>query len=358
MPYTGFICEVTGERVTPDHCLSCARNGAPGCEIGSPAIIAGILRHQRPPDFALNAAQAARPDLDLRWGRSVTELLGCARKAWLMATEQWFEKPSKLYWAYRGTLFHSEAELYAGMDALAVSETRLMWFVKQAGKVVGLSGQPDLLLYDETLGGWKIIDYKTIKQVPGKIYRYTCTLANQIIYEMPFKVRGKQVNCPWCKTKHPVPSEDVTVEELPPQPRGSHTEQVQLYALLVEKNAAALAQKINGSNSLILSGAKPPIPENAPVVAAELMYLDMSTQKRLAVEIWPREQRIELLKARLAEHIRDEMPAILNNPPDLWQCDYCPVKAVCAMYHGGPVGKEMLVAEAAEAEALAEEVPA
>ena len=351
MPFNGFICEVTGERVTPDHCLACARNGAPGCEIGTPAIIAGILRHQRPTDFALNAAKAARPDLDLRWGRSVTELLGCARKAWLMATEQWFEKPSKLYWAYRGTLFHGEAEVYAGTDTLAVSETRLMWFVKQGGKVVGLSGQPDLLLYDETLGGWKIIDYKTIKQVPGKTYRYICNATGQVIYEMPFKVRGKNVNCPWCKSKHSL--EEVLADELPPQPRGTHTEQVQLYTLLVEKNAAQIAQAVNAR-----AGAAQPVPENAPVVAAELVYLDMSGQKRLAVEIWPREQRIELLKERLAEHIRDEMPPILNNPPDLWQCDYCPVKAVCAMYHGAPVGKEMLVAEAAEAEALAEGMPA
>ena len=63
MPFKGFICEVTGEHVSPDHCLACARKGAPGCDVGSPAIIAGIWRHQRPINYALDSAQDMRQDL-------------------------------------------------------------------------------------------------------------------------------------------------------------------------------------------------------------------------------------------------------------------------------------------------------
>ncbi len=349
MPFKGFICEVTGERVSPEHCLACARKGAPGCDVGSPAIIAGIARHQRPLNYAVALAQDQRQDLVLSHGFSVTELLSCARKQRLLQAEDWFDKPSKMYYAFRGTLFHGEAEEYLAGDLLSAGEQRLFWFMKFSSKTIGLSGQPDLLLFDAERGGWRLIDYKTIKEVPGRTFRYTCTATNSTIYEVPFRVRGKQVNCPWCKTKHPI--EDVRVEELPPQPRGSHIEQLQLYALLIEKNAAKLAAAVNAK------AGKKVVPDDAPIVAAELVYLDMSNQKRIAVDIWTREQRMELLKSRLALHIQDGLPEVLTDPAELWACDYCPVRGICAEKHGGPVGKEMLVAEAAEA-AQEEAVPA
>ena len=214
--------------------------------------------------------------------------------------------------------------------------------MKFSGKVIGLSGQPDLLLFDQERGGWYVVDYKSTKEVPGRTFRYTCTDTNSTIYEVPFKVRSKQMNCPWCKTRHPV--EDVLIEELPVKPRGSHVEQVQLYALLIERNAAKLSVEAN--NKLGYQA----VPENAPVIGAEIVYLDMNAQKRIPVAIWPREERMTLLKNRLALHVQDELPDILNEPAELWMCDYCPVRDICAEKHGGPVGKEMLVAEAANAE--------
>ena len=77
MPFAGFLCELSGEAISTDSCLACARSGASGCEIGSPAIIAGIARNQRPPDFALAAASDERQDLRLDHGFSVTELRAC-----------------------------------------------------------------------------------------------------------------------------------------------------------------------------------------------------------------------------------------------------------------------------------------
>jgi hypothetical protein len=77
MPFAGFLCELSGEAISTDSCLACARAGAPGCEIGSPAIIAGIARNQRPPDFALAAASDERQDLRLDHGFSVTEMRAC-----------------------------------------------------------------------------------------------------------------------------------------------------------------------------------------------------------------------------------------------------------------------------------------
>ncbi|HOG79725.1 MAG TPA: hypothetical protein PK454_08215, partial [Anaerolineaceae bacterium] len=91
MPFTHFICETTGERVDPQDCLACALGGAlPGCQM-TPAILAGILRHQRPADFAMTQAQAAldgKP-VTLDKALTVTELLGCPRKTRLMKTVDW-----------------------------------------------------------------------------------------------------------------------------------------------------------------------------------------------------------------------------------------------------------------------------
>jgi len=171
MPFVGFICLVSGESITPQACLICARSGAPGCEIGSPAIIAGIIRGQRPPDFALAAASDERQDLRLDAGFSVTELLACPRKTRLMAGHDWWEKPTRLYYAYRGNLMHAEAEKYLVEDPLAAGEARLFWFMRFSGKTIGLSGQPDLLLYDPLLSGWKIVDYKACQVKPIAVIR-------------------------------------------------------------------------------------------------------------------------------------------------------------------------------------------
>jgi CRISPR/Cas system-associated exonuclease Cas4 (RecB family) len=344
MPFAGFICEVSGESITLQVCLICARSGAPGCDVGSPAIIAGIIRGQRPPDFALAAASDERQDLRLDAGFSVTELLACPRKTRLLAEYDWWEKPTRLYYAYRGNLMHAEAEKYLSEDPLAAGEARLFWFMRFSGKTIGLSGQPDLLLYDSVLNGWKIIDYKTIKEIPSRTYRYVCPSSGKTISETPFRVRGKSLSCAWCNEHHPL--EDVRVEELLPQPRGSHALQLQLYALLVEKNIARIAQAVN--RQLAETGSQVSIPTDALVIAAELVYLDMSSQKRISVDLLPRPERLDLLKGRLALHIQDDLPAVLTNPSDLWQCDYCPVREICARLYGGPVGKGMLAAETLE----------
>lgn len=337
MPFAGFFCELSGAAISPAECLACARSGAPGCEVGSPAIIAGIIRNQRKPDFALATASDKRQDLHLDHGFSVTELLSCPRKIRLLAEHDWWEKPSQLYYAYRGNLMHAEAERYLTEDALAAGETRLFWFMRFDGQVIGLSGQPDLLLYDPAAGGWKILDYKTIKEIPNRTLRYYCPNSHELIHETPYRLRGKSVNCERCNNRHPL--EEVRVEELPPQPRGSHALQLQFYVLLMEKNLDSIAKAINQRISATDHAA--PIPSDAPILGAELVYLDMSGQKRIPVELLPRSERLELLKQRLALHIQAELPGILTTPSELWQCDYCPIRKVCSDLYGAPVGKEM-----------------
>lgn len=335
MPFKNLICDVTGEAVDPTACLNCARDGAlPGCEM-TPAIVAGIVRHQRPVDFSLNAAQSEFSGGKIDRAFSVTELLGCPRKVKLQSEVDWGDKPSKLYWAYRGTLFHGEAERYGEEEPTAVSEDRLFWFFKYAGKVIALSGQPDLILYRNH--AWHLLDYKTIKQVPSRTYRHTCRVHNKLIYDTPWKANGKGVNCPHCGVKHT--SSEVDIEELPPQPRGSHIEQVQLYVLLIEQNNKKLTDALNIRLKAV--GIDAEVPANISVDSAELHYLDMSGGKRIAIPVWSRDERVALLKQRLAAHMQDD-PQPINDPQEAWQCDYCPVRAACELQNGGPVGKNTL----------------
>ena len=345
MPFTHFICETTGERVDPQDCLACALGGAlPGCQM-TPAILAGILRHQRPADFAMTQAQAAldgKP-VTLDKALTVTELLGCPRKTRLMKTVDWADRPARLYWAYRGTLFHDEAEKYAATEPLAFAEGRLHWVFKFQGQVVSLSGQPDLMLY--RAGAWHLLDYKTIREVPRRTWRHTCRATGQVIYDSPFRANGKGVNCPHCGVKHT--SDLVEIREMPPQPRGSHIEQLQLYTLLIEKNGPQLLAALN---DVLASIGGAPLQQPPAVNTAELHYLDMSGGLRIPVDVWPLEQRMTLLKARLALHLLDD-PEPIRDPQEAWQCDYCPVRAACELRQGAPVGRAALMTPQSETEA-------
>ena len=323
--FQGFVCELSGEPVSAAECLACAQAGAPGCNYGTPAVIAGIANNMRTPNFSLAAVQQKREDIAFDFGFSATELLGCPRKKRLIQQYPWWEKPSALYWAFRGTMMHSAAEKYAGDNPFALVEDRLFWFLRFSGKVIGLSGAPDLLVYDPQLGGWKLIDYKTIKQVRTSLHRHICPATGNTMSDMPFPVRGKQMYCKWCDEKHP--KNELTIVKVPFQPRGSHREQMQIYSILVEKNAAALAEAANAQ--LRAAGRDDVVPPNAAVIGAELIYMDMSRMIRLDVDIWSYKDRLAFLKRKLAAAIMPDLPPVLTDPDQTWQCKYCPVATTC-----------------------------
>jgi len=52
-----------------------------------------------------------------------------------------------------------------------------------------------------------------------------------------------------------------------------------------------------------------------------------------------------LLKKKLAALIDPDLPPVLEDVDELWRCDYCPLREVCEQHHGGPVGKDGLLAE-------------
>jgi hypothetical protein len=281
MPFTHFICESTGESVAAPECLACARKGAlPGCQMTAP-VVRGILNGIRPPDF----------------GVTVTTLLGCTRKARLKDLYDYGEKPSALWWAYRGQLMHGIAAGLAADDPHVLAETRLSWLIEMPdGREVEISGQPDLVYTDTA----HLMDYKTTKAVPQAWRIYTCPNTGAVIREGQWAPpRNFMLDCPHCGEKHPAkPRERLT----PPRPYESHALQVSFYATLLRENGI-------------------------PVKTAEIVYQDMSEQLRIPIDLLPTEEVYRLAVAALTELLGEELPAPL--PDDAWECDYCPVRAIC-----------------------------
>jgi len=295
MPFDGFICEVTGEHVKAQECFECARSGAPGCPMTAP-VIKGILDGLRPDDFGL----------------TVTTLLGCPRKEQLKQEWPYRLRPSESWWAYRGQLMHGIAHDFAREDGQAIAEQRFSIPVTTPnGKTIVVSGQPDLVLVDRR----HMVDYKTTKSVPRPWLTFTCPETGAIIREGQWAPRGKTIKCPHCEdgehAKNKVKSAG------PPRAYKRHRQQVSLYRLLLWENGAE-------------------------VDTAEIVYQDMAEQIRIPVTLLSIEKAWELLESLVALHVQDDLPGILENPNEAWECDWCPVRGKCEELHGGPVGKEML----------------
>jgi len=101
-----------------------------------------------------------------------------------------------------------------------------------------------------------------------------------------------------------------------------------------------LAKRVN--KQLSDAGQEVCVPEDASVVSAELHYMDMRKVTRLSVELWPEEGRRNFIADRLKAMLRDDLPPIIDDPREVWQCNYCPLRAVCEEEHGGLVGKAAL----------------
>ena len=286
MPFNGFICEVTAEKVSPDACTQCARQGAlDGCPLTAP-VVAGLVANLRPDDFGL----------------TVTTLLGCPRKHRLKTTHPYWLKPREMWWAYRGQLMHGVAASYVTEDPHALAEQRFSMMVPTPAGERMISGQPDLVYPDRQL----VVDYKTTKRLPAPWKTYTCPETGLVIREGGYTVRTKMLACPHCAAgEHP--PRDI-LEKGPPRPYGTHVLQLSLYRLLLEENGYAIE-------------------------AGELVYQDMGGQVRLAVALLPRAEAWTLLQTRLALFTQEALPPKLSQPDEVWECDYCAVAAVCEQRH-------------------------
>ena len=301
MPLSGFICDALDAPIAVTDCLACARSGAlPGCHQTAP-VIAGIVRGLRPDDPAA-ALQAGL-------GLTVTTLISCARKARLMRNTTYWLKPAHAYWAYRGQLMHGVAAQYAAEAEQIVAEQRFAMTVSLAdGQRIHVTGQPDLVLVDRR----HIIDFKTTKSVPTHWRRYVCPETDQLISEGLYALRRKWIECPHCTLgRHEVKTIEVTSE---PRAKLHHVLQLSLYRLLLHRNGLE-------------------------VETGEIIYQDMDTQCRVAVDLLSLADTERYLMERVTLAVQTELPPILIDEAELWQCGFCPARDECERIYGGPVGK-------------------
>jgi CRISPR/Cas system-associated exonuclease Cas4 (RecB family) len=71
----------------------------------------------------------------------------------------------------------------------------------------------------------------------------------------------------------------------------------------------------------------------------EVLYVDMDTQCRIPIDLLPLDEAERCLRERVALAVQADLPPILTDPDEVWQCAWCPVRAACEERHGGPVGK-------------------
>jgi len=289
MPHRGFLCDATDLPVDINACLACARSGSlPGCHQTVP-VIAGIVRGLRPADF----------------GWTMTTLIGCVRKARLMRIEPYWLKPAQVYWAFRGQLLHGVAALYATETDHIVAEQRFAITVDLPdGQQVEVSGQPDLVLLDQR----RLLDFKTTKSVPTGWRTYTCPETDQVISDGPYALRRKVVECPHCRLgQHDVKAIE-TISE--PRAKPAHVLQLSLYQLLLHRHGIE-------------------------VEFGEIIYLDMDTQRRVPVEMLSIAEAERYLIERVTLAVQPDLPPILTQADQTWECDYCPVRSACEALTNG-----------------------
>ncbi|MBI1793421.1 MAG: PD-(D/E)XK nuclease family protein [Chloroflexi bacterium] len=303
----GFLCEVTEEPVTFQECLACAQRGAPGCPM-MPAVLHDIMNSIRDPEYADNMAKQAGAEV----GFSVTELIGCPRQHVLKKKNPYWEKPSSMYRMAFGSGYHAALAQYPS----GIKEQTLTWKFTFLGKSVLLAGTPDFI--EASPNGWHIVDYKETGNPPFGHKVPICVHCDLDVYK-----GDDGLMCPNCGALNPRSSAVARVYR-PPQARSSHVSQVNLYALLIAKNAALLEQK-HGAKASGFSGA-------------EVVYLSPKTPVRCDVRL-DRETTLALLKVRLTALLSPGLPPVLNEADELWRCDYCPVRAHCEQAQCGPVGK-------------------
>lgn len=147
-----WLCETTHEPIPVDECLACSRSGArPECPF-TPALLKA-LRAALEDDPALAAIrQIGIPVI------RVTDLVGCARRAWYrQARNEPLEPPSKHWARLRGVIFH---ESLARMGE-GIVERRVAVSLERYGLRAVVTGRVDG--YDPSTR--TLTDYKTIHTI-------------------------------------------------------------------------------------------------------------------------------------------------------------------------------------------------
>ena len=204
---------------------------------------------------------------------------------------------------------HGVAAQYATEADQIVAEQRFAMTVETStGQRVEVTGQPDLVLLTER----RLLDFKTTKSVPTGWRSYVCPETDHVISEGPYALRRKFIDCPHCRLgQHALKAIEVISA---PRAKLQHALQLSLYRLLLHRH-------------------------RIEVDHGELVYQDMDTQRRVPVELLSLEEAERYLIERVTLALQVDLPPILTDPEEVWQCDWCPVRVACEQRHGSPVGK-------------------
>lgn len=312
----GFLCEVTDKPVSFQDCLTCSQTNPSGCPM-IPAVIHASISSIRSADYSLNLARQAGAE----FGFSVTEVIACPRQTRLKSLHPWYEKPSAMYRMNRGTGYHailsaSAAQLKA-QGASFIEENTLTWKFTFRGHSILLIGTPDLVEWRPN--GFYITDYKVTGKPPFARRIMICPHCG----DAACKLTERRYFCEHCRVE--LKSTQLERVYQPPEPRSSHVRQVNLYALLIEKNITSLQEQI------------PSVTDS--FAGAQIVYLPDDKPVRCEVEL-DRAGALNFLKSRLAALIDPDLPPILNDADEVWKCGFCAVRKACENLHGGPVGKD------------------
>jgi len=315
---SGFLCEVTDKPITFHDCLACSQGSPTGCPM-IPAVIHASITSIRPPEYALNLAHQAGAEI----GFSVTELISCPRQTRLKAEHPWYEKPSAMYRMNRGTGYHAilsaSAAVLKAQGATIIEEQTLKWKFTFRGKSILLIGTPDLIEWRDK--GFIIFDYKVTGKPPFARRIMICPHCGEPVS----KITERRYFCAHCQ----IEMKSTLVERMyqPPQPRSSHVMQVNLYALLIEKNMPLIQEQIPQADAVFYGAQIVYLPDDKPVPCE----VDLD-----------RDRTMIFLKGRLTALTGPNLPPILQDPDEIWKCGFCVVRSFCEQIHGGPVGKEAL----------------
>jgi len=330
MPFAAFQCQATGDFVSPQSCIQCACHGAlPGCHMTAPTL-RGILSNMRPDDPGELAQALLSNRLGTSFGSplSVTTVLSCPRKWRLKIEYDYGEKPSNLFWAFRGQIAHEIAAHYSDASQNLVEE-RLSFLAKPdvmpaeinshvalSGDQVVISGQPDVVYLERG----HLMDYKSTKAVPKTWKTYTCPNTGQILREGQWRPRrGYLFSCACGEDHKPRAIESIG----PRRAYQGHIQQVSVYAYMLAENGV----EIN---------------------SAEIVYLDMMEQVRIPVDLISHAEIEKTLGERLCAFLQEDLPPPLKASGDKepWECRFCPVRTHCETLAAGEAPPQIIPVEA------------
>lgn len=142
MPLVGIRCEVDNRCLSFDECIACAE------DLGACQFTPEMIREMKENTESRGNA-----------GISITTLLGCQRKGYFSLAEDYYQKPSQLWAATRGTVIHRMFERHVSPGVIC--KTR---FAREFDGVV-VTGEPDKLVPARRL----LVDYKTKDKFPDQM---------------------------------------------------------------------------------------------------------------------------------------------------------------------------------------------